>query len=108
MWNNLADIPGPTLAQGPLGALERLLVPLHCAGCGRADYHLCAACMRDFSGPPQQVEAVAAAGPDGAVRMVPVFSLAPYDLTWTTWGSFGVLGLCLCWSWVVWVWVLGN
>lgn len=79
VWNNLAGIPGPTLAQGPLGALERLLVPLHCAGCGRADYHLCAACMRDFSGPPQQVEAVAAAGPDGAVRMVPVFSLAPYE-----------------------------
>ena len=30
------------------------------------------------------------------------------DLTWTIWGFFGVLGLCLCWSWVVWVWVLGN
>ena len=30
------------------------------------------------------------------------------DLTWTIWGSFGVLGLCLRWSWVVWVWVLGN
>ena len=34
--------------------------------------------------------------------------MSAYDLTWTTWGSFGVLGLCLCWSWVVWVWGLGN
>ena len=38
----------------------------------------------------------------------PSYNQAPSDLTWTIWGFFGVLGLCLCWSWVVWVWVLGN
>ena len=51
-----------------------------------------------------------------AVRTVPGVAsvdvnLAPQSahiLTWTTWGSFVVLGLCLCWSWVVWVLVLGN
>ena len=29
-------------------------------------------------------------------------------LTWTIWGSFVVLGLCLCWSWVVWLVVWGH
>ena len=33
----------------------------------------------------------------------PRIHLGCSNLTWTTWGSFGVLGLCLCWSWVVWI-----
>jgi hypothetical protein len=30
------------------------------------------------------------------------------DLTWTTWGFFVVFGLCLCWSWLVWLVVWGH
>ena len=61
-----------------LAALTRLLVPLHCAGCGRADVVLCRACQADLAGPPVRVDALAVTGPDGVPTYFPVHSLAPY------------------------------
>lgn len=66
--------PAAGRALRTLGAdLARLVVPLACAGCGRADQVLCVPCRRDLGRPPRVVDLV---GPVG--EEVPVLALAPY------------------------------